>query len=124
MDPVEDAKGKVFAFADPNSTSGYLVPGAKLPNERELAQHARAVCRVHHRRVDGRDHVVARAAALHFEDDLPRDLFGRDELHLPHVRDGLKLALREEAVLARVDDHDVHVAQRVVVFARVFASPR
>jgi phosphonate transport system substrate-binding protein len=27
---IEDAKGKVFAFADPNSTSGYLVPGAEL----------------------------------------------------------------------------------------------
>lgn len=27
---MEDAKGKVFAFADPNSTSGYLVPGAEL----------------------------------------------------------------------------------------------
>jgi len=25
---MDDAKGKVFAFADPNSTSGYLVPGA------------------------------------------------------------------------------------------------
>jgi phosphonate transport system substrate-binding protein len=27
---MDDAKGKVFAFADPNSTSGYLVPGAEL----------------------------------------------------------------------------------------------
>lgn len=27
---MEDAKGKVFAFADPNSTSGYLIPGAEL----------------------------------------------------------------------------------------------
>jgi len=27
---IEEAKGKVFAFADPNSTSGYLVPGAEL----------------------------------------------------------------------------------------------
>lgn len=27
---VEDAKGKVFAFGDPNSTSGYLIPGAEL----------------------------------------------------------------------------------------------
>jgi phosphonate transport system substrate-binding protein len=27
---MEDAKGKVFAFADPNSTSGYLVPAAEL----------------------------------------------------------------------------------------------
>ncbi|MDO9639235.1 MAG: phosphonate ABC transporter substrate-binding protein [Pseudotabrizicola sp.] len=27
---MEDAKGKSFAFADPNSTSGYLVPGAEL----------------------------------------------------------------------------------------------
>jgi phosphonate transport system substrate-binding protein len=27
---MEDAKGKVFAFADPNSASGYLVPGAEL----------------------------------------------------------------------------------------------
>lgn len=27
---MEDAQGKVFAFADPNSTSGYLVPGAEL----------------------------------------------------------------------------------------------
>jgi phosphonate transport system substrate-binding protein len=27
---MEGAKGKSFAFADPNSTSGYLVPGAEL----------------------------------------------------------------------------------------------
>jgi phosphonate transport system substrate-binding protein len=27
---IDDAKGKVFAFADPNSTSGYLVPAAEL----------------------------------------------------------------------------------------------
>lgn len=27
---MADAKGKSFAFADPNSTSGYLVPGAEL----------------------------------------------------------------------------------------------
>ena len=27
---MADAKGKVFAFAEPNSTSGYLVPGAEL----------------------------------------------------------------------------------------------
>ena len=27
---IEEAKGKVFAFGDPNSTSGYLVPGAEL----------------------------------------------------------------------------------------------
>ena len=27
---LEDAKGKVFAFADPNSTSGFLVPAAEL----------------------------------------------------------------------------------------------
>jgi phosphonate transport system substrate-binding protein len=27
---MESAKGKIFAFADPNSTSGFLVPGAEL----------------------------------------------------------------------------------------------
>jgi phosphonate transport system substrate-binding protein len=27
---MDEAKGKVFAFADPNSTSGYLVPAAEL----------------------------------------------------------------------------------------------
>jgi phosphonate transport system substrate-binding protein len=27
---LDDAKGKVFAFGEPNSTSGYLVPGAEL----------------------------------------------------------------------------------------------
>jgi phosphonate transport system substrate-binding protein len=27
---MDDAKGKIFAFADPNSTSGFLVPGAEL----------------------------------------------------------------------------------------------
>ena len=27
---IDDAKGKSFAFAEPNSTSGYLVPGAEL----------------------------------------------------------------------------------------------
>jgi phosphonate transport system substrate-binding protein len=30
INSMDDAKGKVFAFADPNSTSGYLVPGAEL----------------------------------------------------------------------------------------------
>ncbi len=30
INAIEDAKGKTFAFADPNSTSGYLVPGAEL----------------------------------------------------------------------------------------------
>ena len=30
---MDDAKGKIFAFADPNSTSGYLVPGAELTAE-------------------------------------------------------------------------------------------
>ena len=27
---MDEARGKIFAFADPNSTSGYLVPGAEL----------------------------------------------------------------------------------------------
>lgn len=37
---IEDAKGKVFAFADPNSTSGYLVPGAELTAKYgDLAQY-------------------------------------------------------------------------------------
>ena len=27
---MDEAKGKIFAFADPNSASGYLVPGAEL----------------------------------------------------------------------------------------------
>ena len=27
---MDDAKGKAFAFAEPNSTSGYLIPGAEL----------------------------------------------------------------------------------------------
>lgn len=27
---MEEAKGKIFAFGEPNSTSGYLVPGAEL----------------------------------------------------------------------------------------------
>lgn len=30
IETIEDARGKVFAFADVNSTSGYLVPGAEL----------------------------------------------------------------------------------------------
>ncbi len=30
---IEDAKGKIFAFGEPNSTSGYLVPGAQLTEE-------------------------------------------------------------------------------------------
>lgn len=29
---LEDAKGKVFAFGEPNSTSGYLVPAAEMTN--------------------------------------------------------------------------------------------
>jgi phosphonate transport system substrate-binding protein len=27
---MDNAKGKIFAFADPNSASGYLIPGAEL----------------------------------------------------------------------------------------------
>ena len=30
---IEQAKGKTFAFADPNSTSGYLVPAAELQGQ-------------------------------------------------------------------------------------------
>lgn len=30
---MEEAKGKTFAFADPNSTSGYLVPAAELQGQ-------------------------------------------------------------------------------------------
>lgn len=30
INSMDDAKGRTFAFADPNSTSGYLVPGAEL----------------------------------------------------------------------------------------------
>lgn len=30
---IEDAKGKSFAFAEPNSTSGYLVPAAELTSK-------------------------------------------------------------------------------------------
>ncbi len=30
---MDDAKGKIFAFADPNSTSGYLVPAAELATQ-------------------------------------------------------------------------------------------
>jgi phosphonate transport system substrate-binding protein len=30
LNSMDDAKGKVFAFADPNSASGYLIPGAEL----------------------------------------------------------------------------------------------
>ncbi len=29
---LEDLKGKVFAFGDPNSTSGYLIPSVEIPN--------------------------------------------------------------------------------------------
>lgn len=37
---MDDAKGKVFAFADPNSTSGYLVPAAELTAKYgDLAQY-------------------------------------------------------------------------------------
>ncbi len=37
---LEDAKGKVFAFAEPNSTSGYLVPAAELTeNYGDLKQY-------------------------------------------------------------------------------------
>lgn len=37
---LEDAKGKVFAFAEPNSTSGYLVPAAELTEKYgELKQY-------------------------------------------------------------------------------------
>ncbi len=38
---MDEAKGKVFAFADPNSTSGYLVPGAELTAK--LRQAGRAI---------------------------------------------------------------------------------
>jgi phosphonate transport system substrate-binding protein len=30
LNSMDDAKGKVFAFADPNSASGYLIPAAEL----------------------------------------------------------------------------------------------
>ena len=30
---LEDLEGKVFAFNDPNSTSGYLIPSIELPNQ-------------------------------------------------------------------------------------------
>jgi phosphonate transport system substrate-binding protein len=30
---IDDARGKIFAFGEPNSTSGYLVPGAELMEE-------------------------------------------------------------------------------------------
>lgn len=30
---LADAKGKVFGFGDPNSTSGYLIPSVELPKE-------------------------------------------------------------------------------------------
>ena len=30
---LEDAKGKVFGFGDPNSTSGYLIPSVEIPQE-------------------------------------------------------------------------------------------
>ena len=30
---LDDLEGKVFAFNDPNSTSGYLIPSIELPNE-------------------------------------------------------------------------------------------
>lgn len=30
---LEDMKGKVFAFGDPNSTSGYLIPSIEIPQE-------------------------------------------------------------------------------------------
>ncbi len=37
---LEDAKGKVFGFAEPNSTSGYLVPAAELTEKYgELKQY-------------------------------------------------------------------------------------
>lgn len=29
---LEDLKGKVFAFGDPNSTSGFLIPSVEIPN--------------------------------------------------------------------------------------------
>lgn len=31
MTKIEDAKGKVLGFGDPNSTSGYLIPAVELP---------------------------------------------------------------------------------------------
>ena len=30
---IEDMKGKVFAFGDPNSTSGYLIPSIEIPQQ-------------------------------------------------------------------------------------------
>lgn len=31
IESLEDMKGKVFAFGDPNSTSGYLIPSVEIP---------------------------------------------------------------------------------------------
>ncbi|MEP3436367.1 MAG: phosphonate ABC transporter substrate-binding protein [Hoeflea sp.] len=33
INSLEDMKGKVFAFGDPNSTSGYLIPSVEIPQE-------------------------------------------------------------------------------------------
>ena len=30
---LDDVKGKVFGFGDPNSTSGYLIPSIEIPQE-------------------------------------------------------------------------------------------
>lgn len=33
IDSLDDMKGKVFAFGDPNSTSGYLIPSIEIPRQ-------------------------------------------------------------------------------------------
>jgi len=36
IETLQDAKGKQFAFGDPNSTSGYLIPSIELPQDLDM----------------------------------------------------------------------------------------
>ncbi len=51
--------------------------------QRLLAQDAGAIGRVHHCAIHGGDHVTPGVAALDLQHALQRDLFRRDEFHLP-----------------------------------------
>ena len=77
-----------------------------------LAQYAGAVARLGDRAIDRGQDVAPGRRAEDLENGGASDFLGRDVLHLPRIRDRLKLADREEAVLAGVgaDDLQRHVA--------------
>src|SRR5438105_1652868 len=99
------ARGPCWARAGRPSQRAHLLEGP-------VAHEAGAVGRAHHRVVEGVDHVVPGVAAQELADERIRDLLRGHELHLLAGGDGAELLEREDAVLARVDEHAVQGAAR------------